>query len=569
MSQTLRAYKDNQTRTLDLLKKLESFVTQGDEFGLSLSNDFKQKLLHAIENTANEKLRIALIGGFSEGKTSIAAAWLGKIDKSSMKISASESSNDVKVYNIDDDYVLIDTPGLYGYKEQENLSTHEIEKYKDITKKYVSEAHIVLYVMNPKNPIKESHKDDIFWLFRTLNLLPRAVFVLGRFDEVADVEDEDDYKKNLAIKQQNVTDRLTEFLNLNAEERKNINVVGVAADPFEEGLEYWLKNQEEFKSLSHIQTLQDATKVVVKSNGSVSDIVNETRKSILSDILYNQLPIVNERYLEVDGQLKQLTRASDSINQELSRLNTKIINVQAGLGVFYRNYFSDLVTQVDGAGMETIGEFLDREIGLEGCIISHKIQEAFTRETNDVTIALEKNIINFEADLNTIDSAFESLTKQGLSYVAKNAQFNNSIVLTSRNAIKAGGNALGLGKGFSDMLKFKPHGAIKMANNLNGVVAILGVGLEAWDSWQQAKRREMFEEAKNKLKADLQKQQKEILELNNSPDFAIKYFPAFSQLRKQVENIENLKNEHTAQKSRFEAWKKEGDVIEADFRVIS
>ena len=54
--------------------------------------------------------------------------------------------------------------------------------------------------MNSTNPIKDSHKEDLQWLFRELNLLPRTIFVLSRFDEVADVEDENDYMQNLNIK---------------------------------------------------------------------------------------------------------------------------------------------------------------------------------------------------------------------------------------------------------------------------------------------------------------------------------------------------------------------------------
>lgn len=569
MSQTLNAYKDSQSRTLQLLAKLESFVVQGDEFGLSSSSGFREKISKAIESTAHEKLKIALIGGFSEGKTSIAAAWLGKIDKSSMNISASESSNEVQIYHIDDDYILIDTPGLYGYKEQENLETHEIEKYKDITKKYVSEAHIILYVMNPKNPIKESHKDDVIWLFKTLNLLPRTVFVLGRFDEVADVEDSDNYQKNLVIKQKNVVERLTDFLVLNADQQKNIRVVGVSANPFEEGTEYWLKNQEEFKKLSHIETLQSATKLVVQSNGSVSDIINETKKSIISDILYKQMPIVNQRYLEVDQQLNNLSKASDNINMELSRLNQKIVNVQGNLNSFFIRYFSDLVLQVKGTSMETIGDFLVREIGDEGCIISTKVQEAFSRETNDVTISLNKNIINFEADLNTIESAYASLSKQGLTHVVKNVRLDNTKILAARDLIKAGGNMLGLGKSFSSALKFKPYGAIKMANKLNGAVAVFGIAFEAWDSWQQAKREEEFEKAKQKMQSDLQQQQAEILKLIMSKDdFIEQFFPLLPQLKSQVNAVEDLKTQHVEQKARFEIWKKEGDAIDAEFKVI-
>lgn len=568
MSQTLNAYKSNQAKTLALLKKLEQFVIQGDEFGLPLSYSFKEKIAKAVEGTTNEKLKVALVGGFSEGKTSIAAAWLNKIDKSSMNISASESSNEVKFYHVDNDYLLIDTPGLYGYKEQENINTHEIEKYKDITKKYISEAHIILYVMNPKNPIKESHKDDIIWLFNTLNLLPRTIFVLGRFDEVADVEDADDYLNSLTIKKKNVLERLTDFLDLNIDQQNQIHIVGVSANPFDEGVEYWLNNPDEFQKLSHIHTLQEATKKVIQSSGGTSEVIHEAKKSIVSDILYKHMPLLHERHSEIDNQLKQLTQASTNIHRELSQLNSKINGVRSNLNIFFTHYFSDLVLQINGTSMETIGDFLVREIGDEGCILSSKIQDNFSREINDVTISLQKNIINFEADLNTIESAYLSLTKQGVNHIVKNVKLDNTKVLAARDLIKAGGNALGLGKEFSNALKFKPYGAIKMANKLNGAVAVLGIAFEAWDSWQQAKREEEFENAKQKLKSDLQKQQKEILDLINHADFYINFFPALSQLHEQVENIESLKHEHISQKARFEAWKKEGEFIEAEFKVI-
>lgn len=197
MSETLKNHHDNKNKVINLLTRLEDFITQAENVGISLPDIFRKKLRNSIEYLNEDKLRVVLIGGFSEGKTSIAAAWLGRIDPSSMDISAAESSDAVKIYDIDDQYQLIDTPGLYGFKEKINTDLQVIEKYKDITKKYVSEAHIVLYVMNSKNPIKESHSDDIKWLFKDLNLLPRTIFVLSRFDEVADVEDEYEYQSYL------------------------------------------------------------------------------------------------------------------------------------------------------------------------------------------------------------------------------------------------------------------------------------------------------------------------------------------------------------------------------------
>ncbi|WP_256676956.1 dynamin family protein, partial [Pseudomonas sp. PICF6] len=191
MHSTLESFQHQNNHALALLGKLQAFLKQGAALGVNIDPSLLSKLEHASQNLATEKLKIALIGGFSEGKTSIAAAWMERLDKASMNISQQESSNEVKVYDVDNNFVLIDTPGLFGFKEQYNADIDAMEKYKDITRKYVSEAHLVLYVMNSTNPIKDSHKDDLNWLFRTLDLLPRTVFVLSRFDEVADVEDED------------------------------------------------------------------------------------------------------------------------------------------------------------------------------------------------------------------------------------------------------------------------------------------------------------------------------------------------------------------------------------------
>lgn len=134
MEHTLDTFKAQQAQALELLGKLQHFLRLGVEAGVSIDPVLISKLQSAIENVSGEKLRVALIGGFSEGKTSIAAAWMERLDKSSMKISHQESSNEVKVYEVGEDFVLIDTPGLFGFKEQENAETHAIEKYKDITK---------------------------------------------------------------------------------------------------------------------------------------------------------------------------------------------------------------------------------------------------------------------------------------------------------------------------------------------------------------------------------------------------------------------------------------------------
>ncbi len=208
----------------------------GEKYGIKVEESLKDKIRNAMENVADQKLKVALVGGFSEGKTSIAAAWIDRLDKS-MKIDHKESSDAVKIYNIDDEIELVDTPGLFGFKEK-ITDSGKIERYKDITKKYISEAHLILYALNPSNPIKESHKDDLNWLFRTLNLLSRTIFVISRFDEEADIEDEEDYNKRFKIKKENVQNRLDDLISLSEKEKEGLIIVAVAANPYDLGVEH-------------------------------------------------------------------------------------------------------------------------------------------------------------------------------------------------------------------------------------------------------------------------------------------------------------------------------------------
>ena len=320
MKNTVEKFKEQQSNSMKVLERLKTYLENGKNIGVDIDNTFINKLDKVISDVETKKLKVALIGGFSEGKTSIAAAWIEKLDKSNMKISHQESSDEVVVYDIGNDIELIDTPGLFGFKEKFNSDSNSIEKYKDITQKYISEAHLILYVMNSINPIKESHKDDLNWLFRTLNLLPRTVFILSKFDEVADIEEESDYKDNLQIKKDNVIKRLKDLININDNEIANLNIVGVSANPFDMGIEHWLSNINEFKKLSHIETLQNATLNKVDKNGGLLVIANETNKTIIRDIFEKQVPISRQLNEKISEELQKLSDIGNNINKNIKSL---------------------------------------------------------------------------------------------------------------------------------------------------------------------------------------------------------------------------------------------------------
>ncbi len=75
-NETLEQFKANQKRNQENLKKLLDFIHTGEKYGIKIEESLKDKIRNAMENVAGQKLKVALVGGFSEGKTSIAAAWM-------------------------------------------------------------------------------------------------------------------------------------------------------------------------------------------------------------------------------------------------------------------------------------------------------------------------------------------------------------------------------------------------------------------------------------------------------------------------------------------------------------
>ncbi|GAA9029611.1 50S ribosome-binding GTPase [Helicobacter pylori] len=527
MNETLKQFQEIQKRNQENLEKLLDFIHTGEKYGIEIEESFKAKINNAIQSAA--KLRVALVGDFSEGKTSIAVAWIERLDKS-MKIDHQESSDAVKIYNIDNEIELVDTPGLFGFKEKEHDSG-KIECYKDITKKYVSEAHLILYALNPSNPIKESHKDDLNWLFRTLNLLSRTIFVISRFDEEADIEDEEDYNKRFKTKKENIQNRLNDLISLSEKEKEGLSIVAVAANPFNEGLEYWLEHKEEFQKLSHIKTLQDATQKKIKENGGKLTIIEEAKKSVIQDVVYRQMPLAKKTQQDIKRELEDLNKAMEKRRKEIQNLNGEISQARINLKEFITRYFSDLIRQVAGTSLETFNDVVIREIGDEGINIETRVQNAFARETQGIFNEMAKIETGFNADMNFFEKHAGTFGKIGNDFLKQSGFINATNIKLARDTIAAVGKFVGIDLAF----KFKPWGAVKLAGNLNKALPFIGFAFEAWDSWNKYQKEQKLEEAKKEMVSNFDNQKKEILDLiNDEKTFKEKCFPSALELEKSL-----------------------------------
>ena len=542
-----------------MLDNLLLVLKEGKELGVDIEPEYITKIEKSIDENENKKLKVVLIGGFSEGKTSIAAAWLEEYDKKKMKIAMTESTDDIREYNIGN-INLVDTPGLFGFKETANK-----EKYKDITKKYISEANIVLYVMNSDNPIKESHKEEVQWLFKDLNLLPRTVFILSRFDNVADIEDENDYNGMLKIKRENVLKRLEDFKVIDIENSKKIPVVAVAANPFDEGVEYWLEKLDEFKKISHIDTLQHATSGIVEKNGGIDSILLETQKSIIKEILELKIPLAKLKVNKLDEEYKNLNNVIDKMKGDLNNLGAKIFEVKKYLKSFIMKLFTDLILQLEGATMETFNDFFERNLGDKGIILNNRILDEFDKKVFDIETDVHRLEKNFNNEIDnfgdfTQDNSLEKF-KIG-SNIMKNANLGltNATVIAVRDFLNLS-------------IKFKPWEAVKIANYINKGIpiigSILGIGFELWDSYSKKQKEEKFLKAKNQIKETFEKQREEYVEtIENPEEFDKKMFKSYIELTDRSNKILIELSEKEKMKEIFKSWMEKAKAIDNNLKAI-
>lgn len=567
MTSAIQSFEQQKQQALGILSSLSAFVQEGSKLGIHIHPDLVEKLQKSVQSASEEKLKVALIGGFSEGKTSIAAAWLEELDRRSMNISQAESSNEVQIYEYKDQLQIIDTPGLFGFKEKTNATSQEIERYKDITKHYVSEAHLVLYVMNSANPVKESHTDHLKWLFRTLNLLPRTVFVLSRFDEVADVSEDADYQDKFSVKKSSVLKRLNDVLALTPQEQSDLSIVAVSANPFDMGVEHWLSNLAEFRNLSRIGLLQRATQQKIKRNGGLLALAHETQKSIISDVITQQLPAAKEAYALLADEAQRLTEIKQSQGLELQKAHANIGNAQVRLRGRLLRYFEDLQLQTRNVGISTFNDFMHREVGNEGCLVQQRIQEIFSDEIGGINTDLYRIQMNVNNELMHYDDVLNAMSKKGVQFLSKPGVITNGSVLAVRDGINTATKLVGLD--ISKYLKFKPWGATKLANGLGSALAVVGIALEAWDSYKEQERQAQFAETIRSMISNFQMQSKEVIQLIDAPEFADRFFPAFATLKQQLSAIDDEMNTLQERQVRFKKWYGTGTAIDAEFREIN
>lgn len=539
----------------DVIKQLgwlKDIVYKLNDVGID-SVDVLQKIENAIVNINNGTLRIALLGAFSDGKTSVIAGWLGQV-MNNMIIDSNESSNELAIYkpdNLPEKCEIVDTPGLFGDKERLDDRGNTIQ-YSDITRKYISEAHLIFYVVDAVNPLKESHKDTVQWVLRDLNKLSSTIFIINKMDEVADLRDEDEFEERSKIKKDNLLGKLDRFIQLTEQEKKDLNIVCIASNPNGRGLDFWLEKKELYGERSRINNLKAITNQILSSTARDS-LIRKTGLDVVRDVVLENLKLAEQQYNGIDLYIKDTADNIQTITYDLEQVGRKFSSTKQNLWNELQAAEKDALGYLNTLSVETLGSFIESQIGGSGNDTGFKLKQQIEniclRHLN-YTSGIMKNVgLKIEHQLNLSEEYANSLEKMALKYstLALNriAKLPTSTikmgVITARNTISSVTGA---------SLKFKPWGATNLAGGIAKWAGVAGVALSLYSMWkehaQQQKAEQEFPIIQGQLKDLIQGHFSAVYELLSDDKTALANFaPEYIQYRDilemQKQELENLK----------------------------
>lgn len=550
------------------LDKITSLIEEGMSYGINLSS-VKDKIESVKRSIGDGIVRIVLLGSFSDGKTSAIAGLLGRLEDS-MKIDNDESSDELKVYRpagLKKGFEIVDTPGLFGTKEKE-LDGHNI-KYSDITREYLSEAHIVVYVCDAVTPLKDSHVPVIKWIMRDLNKLSSTIFVINKMDEAGyDLTDEEEFSNGAAIKKRNLISRLRNAINLTPTEESMLHIVCIAADPKGKGLPHWFTKEDDYLRRSHIDLLRnELNKVVAKSDAAALN--SSVAEASIKDMMISVGEEVESITKPTSKALQQVNESCADLRQDVVLLRSELDANRSGMEKQMDDYKSSLMADIRGASVDTIGEVIDRALGVQDGQVTFYV---FERNINDIMqgaqAAANQSISNasvkFEREFNAQSEFLNSAMKEGVTLL-KNVKVSNTQVLQMRDM-------------FFKSHKFKPWGATNMAGTIMkwaGRIAIVAsVAIEAYSWYKKWKDSKELDKMKSELCIALDNAFADIYKNCKDEAFYANFAPQLATMTHQLEEREQQVEAMKKKIAELEQYKAKissflrDDAIEANYKEV-
>lgn len=538
------------------------------------------KVEKAITTLQKDEISIVLMGAFSDGKTSVIAGWLGEKPKN-MKIDSDESSDELLYYtshNLPDKCMIVDTPGLFGNKEKIDSNGKNIQ-FGEITKKCIDTANIILYVVEAKNPIKESHVSSLRWILHDLHKVSTIIFVINKMDEVADLTDPDDFTNMAEIKKENVRKKLKDMVGLGNEEIERIKIVCISSNPEGKGFEFWQEHRDAFEKRSHIIDLENATNNILKEN-TFAELVNKTGADTLQRVLKDNLKLVTSTMKDLEENVIPNIQESVKRNQEsITNAKNEILKIRPRYRDELLRYERGLNNKIRGLSMDDAKGFLEDEIGIanDGQNVGYLLQEHlksiadkyFQQIETQVTQVEQKFICEYDNQVKLMDSLTDRVGSGVAGAMTKMEA--GAVVQPLKASIFAARDLIGkIGIG----IKFRPWQVANFAKLADKAVpvagAILSVVMEIRDLLKKKKRQEEFIEYKKQLHDLVSDVFKSIYDtIDDENKYFANYAPQIQQLDKLAQQTINQCDAIKMRRKDLEDWGKGASgIIDVEFSEI-
>lgn len=514
------------------MQELDIILQEGEKLGLNLQEVYK-KVAHVQETISDEKIKIVLLSSFSDGKTTIIAALNEQIEDN-MKIDSDESSDEIIVYHpqgLAKDFEIMDTPGLFGSKEKEVEG--EAIRFSEITERFISEAHIILYVCDAVTPLKESHASFIEKVMRQYNKLPSTIFVINKMDEAGyDLLDEKDFQRGVAIKTENLVKRLKDTIDLTDAEAEELNIVCIAADPKGKGLTKWFERLEDYKKRSHIDDLRACIDRIIDSCDKelLHKSVELATMTDIADMLSQNITAVSQ---SIGETIKERTIVINDSKSELALLKSDLNNARKLMSDRLNELKNGIFAELDAITMEDLTSFIEQKIGVEENGISFYI---FNNEVNQIIRECsEGNNVALHEHAQLIDQKISSMKQFAIDGLKSGTKFIKNIKI-SGETVKAVRDVV------CKSFKFKPWGAIKLASKVNKVMPAIGVIIDGAFAWyerkQDDKRRQEFEKNKKTIKDAINKTIANVFAtFSDDEKYIQNYAPSYEHIKQEIESM--------------------------------
>lgn len=512
-------FVEAKTKALDNLKNFKNqFIIPLNQIeDIEIAGDLSNKINNIYQQVDSEDFIIAMFGSFSDGKSTVIKAITGEQD---IEISPVPTTDKIQEYQYKKTLKIIDTPGLFS----ENL------EHSEKTEKYISEANLILYLVDPVNPLKQSQHKVIKWLLKDLNKVDSTIFVINKMDSVVDLEDEEEFIEVYNTKSEVVEKTLK---NIGVEITRE-NILAIAADPYGEGLEYWENYKDEYLDLSRINKLTNKIDTFIPENRN--ELMLESANSVLKDCTL-QLNTDLSQYVETKKDILQtekdeLEYAEDKFNDFRSDVTSANNSIKDNIEEVRKEYITKLSNVADE---KDLNDFYHLYLGEDFELLGERI-ERIVREKTEHLITKQKNVM---LDIKNTESSYDDKRNKIIEVSGiLSKQLSSTINAVSVDKLRSG---ITLVRNFTKApIKFKPWGIVKLAKGLKfGGVALTAL-MESVNSFLAANKQNKFNAEIQEMKEAVSEYFREVKKMLSYEKFVAEYFPTIKEFD---ENVESKKEE--------------------------